>query len=76
MKIQSIFQPKGGFQLSRNIKERISDQSIDKAFIIGTTGLIDFNMKVECYKNGMDHYLCLPIDLLEVQSIIRYFSFE
>jgi hypothetical protein len=58
------------------LKEKINEQLLDKSFIIGATGLIDFNMKVECYRNGMDHYLSLPIDLLEVQSIIRYFSFE
>ena len=48
------------------LKERINNQILDKSFIIATTGLIDFHTKVECYKNGIDHYLSLPIDLVEV----------
>lgn len=40
--------------------------SLDRGFIIGNTGMIDFSTKLECYRNGMDNYLCLPLDILEI----------
>jgi hypothetical protein len=65
-KLFYYFKPKGGFVLSKVIKERMVEGELDRGFIIGNTGMIDLHTKMECYKNGMDNYLSLPLDLLEV----------
>lgn len=39
---------------------------LDRGFVIGNTGMIDFHTKLECYRHGMDNYLSLPLDILEI----------
>lgn len=64
---------KGGLWLSRYIKEKMNSE-LQKGYIIGSTGLVDYHKKLEYYRNGIDQYLSLPYDIAEVTSILKIIS--
>jgi len=59
----------------RELKESMKMNQIDRGFAIAMAGHIDINVKLECFRNGMDYYVSKPLDLMEVNAIVQYLTF-
>ena len=48
---------------------------VDRGFTIAVSNFLDVSLRLDGFKNGLDHYISKPIDLKELDVIVDYLLF-